>query len=99
MALAQIGLVAGLALNKNSGQLVILSGIPVLVGYLVAYFRYSETIEVMEMIGSIFILIGVAGVIKCGSSPPEQKEANRLTLIGDPSRPPTEMIYRLVRIS
>lgn len=41
LALGQLGLVAGLALNKNTGKIVILTGLPVVVGYVVSYFRYG----------------------------------------------------------
>jgi hypothetical protein len=41
----------------------------------------------MELIGSIMILIGLMGVIKCGDEPVEVLGANKL--IGDPSKPPT----------
>lgn len=45
LALGQLASVAGLALNKKTGEIVILSGLPVFVGYLVSYFRYGESIE------------------------------------------------------
>ena len=32
---------ASLALNKKTGQVVILTGIPVMLGYLISYFRYG----------------------------------------------------------
>jgi len=41
LALGQLVFVAGLGLNKKTGQLVILTGIPVLLGYLLSYFRYG----------------------------------------------------------
>lgn len=41
LALGQLASVAGLALNKKTGEIVILSGLPVFVGYLVSYFRYG----------------------------------------------------------
>lgn len=65
LAVGQLLFVAGLALNKKTGQIVILTGIPVLMGYLVSYFRYGETIELLELTGSIFILVGLMGVINC----------------------------------
>lgn len=65
MALGQLMFVAGLALNKKTGQLVILTGIPVFIGYLLSYFRYREMIKPMELIGSILIFIGLLGVINC----------------------------------
>jgi drug/metabolite transporter (DMT)-like permease len=69
LALGQLVFVAGLALNKKTGQIVILTGIPVFVGYIVSYFRYGEGIQSLEMIGSIMILIGLIGVINCGEQP------------------------------
>ena len=47
LAVGQMLFVAGLGLNKKTGQIVILTGIPVLVGYLVSYFRYGERISMM----------------------------------------------------
>ena len=44
LAVGQSFTVVGLGLNKRSGQLVILTGIPVFVGYAVSYFRYGEMI-------------------------------------------------------
>jgi hypothetical protein len=41
LALGQLVSVAGLGLNKKTGQIVILTGIPVFVGYLISYFRYG----------------------------------------------------------
>jgi hypothetical protein len=41
LALGQLVFVAALAMNKKTGQLVILTGIPVLLGYLISYFRYG----------------------------------------------------------
>jgi drug/metabolite transporter (DMT)-like permease len=66
LAVAQMVFVAGLALNKKTGQIVILTGLPVFVGYIVSYFRYGEIIQSLEMLGSIMILIGLTGVIQCG---------------------------------
>ena len=66
LVIGQSFTVVGLGLNKKSGQLVILTGIPVFVGYVVSYFRYGELIEMLELIGSIMILIGLVGVINCG---------------------------------
>ena len=65
MALGQLMFVAGLALNKKTGQLVILTGIPVFISYLLSYFRYGEMINPMELVGSILIFIGLLGVINC----------------------------------
>jgi drug/metabolite transporter (DMT)-like permease len=96
LALGQLGLVASLALNKNSGQLLILSGIPVLVGYLVSYFRYGETIESMEMIGSILILVGLTGVINCGDRPDSSMGAG-LIKVGEP-KSSTQKMYDILRI-
>ena len=83
LALGQLVFVAGLALNKKTGQIVILTGIPVFVGYIVSYFRYGEGIQVLEMIGSIMILIGLIGVINCGEQPQEGAQ-NSSKLIGGP---------------
>jgi len=66
LALGQLFFVAGLGLNKKTGQLIILTGIPVIIGYLVSYIRYGEMIKPMETIGSFLILIGLIGVINCG---------------------------------
>jgi drug/metabolite transporter (DMT)-like permease len=66
LALGQLVFVAGLGLNKKTGQLIILTGIPVFIGYLVSYFRYGESIKPMEAIGSTLILVGLLGVINCG---------------------------------
>jgi len=41
LALAQLLFVAGLGLNKKTGQLIILTGIPVFIGYLLSYFLYG----------------------------------------------------------
>ena len=41
LAFAQTVFGAGLAMNKKTGQVVILTGIPVLLGYLISYFRYG----------------------------------------------------------
>jgi drug/metabolite transporter (DMT)-like permease len=97
LALGQLVFVAGLGLNKKTGQIVILTGLPVFVGYLISYFRYGELIKSMEMIGSIMILIGLTGVIKCGESPADSAMASN-KLIGDPAKPPTEMMYNVLRI-
>lgn len=40
-ACAQTLFGTGLTLNKKTGQVIVLSGIPVLVGYTLAYFRYG----------------------------------------------------------
>lgn len=88
LALGQMVFVAGLGLNKKTGQIVILTGIPVLIGYLLSYFRYGETIQSMELIGSIMILIGLTGVIKCGDSPADN-ELSSHKLIGDTQKAPT----------
>lgn len=97
LALGQLVFVAALGLNKKTGQIVILTGLPVLVGYLVSYFRYGEMIQSLELIGSMMILIGLMGVIKCGEQPAELTSAST-KLIGDPSKPPTEMMYNVLRI-
>jgi drug/metabolite transporter (DMT)-like permease len=98
LAIGQLGLVAGLALNKKSGQLLILSGIPVIVGYLVSYFRYGETIESMEMIGSILIMIGLTGVIYCGDNPEVAAVSTGLIMVGDPAKTSTQKVYDVLRI-
>jgi len=77
LVLGQLFSVAALALNKKTGQIVVLSGIPVLIGYLISYFRYQETIESLELIGSLMITIGLIGVIRCGDDP-NQENANKL---------------------
>jgi uncharacterized membrane protein len=66
LAIGQMFFVAGLGLNKKTGQIVILTGIPVIVGYLVSYLRYGERINSLQMVGSIMILVGLVGVIRCG---------------------------------
>jgi uncharacterized membrane protein len=83
LVLGQLFSVAALALNKKTGQIVILSGIPVLIGYLLSYFRYQETIESLELIGSIMITIGLIGVIKCAD---EANQENSNKLIGEPKK-------------
>mgnify|MGYP000963401259 FL=1 len=65
LAVGQLVFVAGLGLNKKTGQLIILTGIPVFISYLLSYFRYGEMIKPMEAVGSILILIGLLGVINC----------------------------------
>lgn len=69
LAVGQMLFVAGLGLNKKTGQIVILTGIPVFVGYFVSYFRYGERINSMEMVGSCMILVGLIGVIRCSDEP------------------------------
>ena len=59
-------MVAGIDLNMKTGQIVTLTAIPVLVGYGISYYRYSERISPMKVLGSLLILIGVLGVINCG---------------------------------
>jgi uncharacterized membrane protein len=66
LAIGQMFFVAGLGLNKKTGQIVILTGIPVIVGYLVSYLRYGERINSLQMTGSMMILVGLVGVIRCG---------------------------------
>jgi len=44
LTIGQLLFTAGLALNKKSGQIVVLTGIPVLIGYLISYFRYGEKV-------------------------------------------------------
>lgn len=83
MAIAQLVFVAGLGLNKKTGQIVILTGLPVIVGYVVSYFRYGETLQSLELMGSIMILIGLVGVIQCGDEPVEENQES-YKLIGDP---------------
>lgn len=41
LALGQLVFVAGLGLNKKTGQIVLLTGLPVFVSYIVSYFRYG----------------------------------------------------------
>lgn len=41
LVLGQLVFVAGLGLNKKTGQIVILTAIPVFIGYLLSYFRYG----------------------------------------------------------
>lgn len=97
LALGQMVFVAGLGLNKKTGQIVILTGIPVLIGYLISYFHYGETIQSMELIGSIMILIGLTGVIKCGDSPTDNALSSH-KLIADPQKAPTEVMYNVLRL-
>jgi len=68
LALVAGFMVAGIDLNMKTGQIVILTAIPVLVGYVISYYRYSERISAIEIFGSLMILVGVLGVINCGSS-------------------------------
>lgn len=62
-------MVASLSLNKKTGQLIVLTGIPVFIGYLLSYYMYGESIKPMELAGSVLILIGLLGVINCGDNP------------------------------
>lgn len=98
LALGQLASVAGLALNKKTGEIVILSGLPVFVGYLVSYFRYGESIESFELVGSILILIGLMGVIKCGGESEVKEELMDSRLVGGVARPPTAMLYKVLRL-
>jgi hypothetical protein len=41
LALAQSFMVAGIGLNKKTGQLVMLTALPVMIGYAVSYYRYG----------------------------------------------------------
>lgn len=41
LTLSQLVFVAGLSLNRKTGQMVVLTCIPVLIGYLLSYFRYG----------------------------------------------------------
>jgi len=68
LALVAGFMVAGIDLNMKTGQIVILTAIPVLVGYVISYYRYSERVSAIEIFGSLMILVGVLGVINCGSS-------------------------------
>lgn len=45
----------------------------------------------------MMILIGLMGVIKCGEEPAEVALASS-KLIGDPSKPPTEIMYNVLRM-
>ena len=65
LALGQLFMCASLGLNKKTGQLVILTGIPVFIGYLVSYFSYGQSINAMQLTGSCLILVGLLGVINC----------------------------------
>ena len=95
LALGQLVFVAALGLNKKTGQIVVLTGLPVLVGYLVSYFRYGEMIQSLELTGSMMILIGLMGVIKCGEQSAESVFAQ---LVGEPSKRPTERMYKVLRM-
>ena len=68
LALFQLLFVAGIGLNKKTGQLIVLTGIPVLVGFMISFYRYGEKIGSMEIVGSAMLLFGVIGVINCGES-------------------------------
>jgi drug/metabolite transporter (DMT)-like permease len=68
LALSQLCSTASLGLNKKTGQLIILTGIPILIGYLLSYIRYGEKIQIMEIIGTSLIFTGLMGVIHCGES-------------------------------
>jgi hypothetical protein len=48
------------------------------------------------MIGSILILIGLIGVIKCEDQPDAVQASSRL--IGNSAKPPTEMLYNVLRL-
>lgn len=98
LALGQLASVAGLALNKKTGEIVILSGLPVFVGYLVSYFRYGEAIESFELVGSIMILIGLMGVIQCGGESEVKEDIMDSQLVLGVARPPTAMLYRVLRL-
>lgn len=69
LAIAQSFMVAGIGLNKKTGQLIMLTALPVMIGYAVSYYRYGEKINSMQVIGSLILLIGVFGVINCGEVP------------------------------
>lgn len=66
LALGQLTMTAALSLNRKTGQMVILTGIPVFIGYIVSYFKYGEQVKPLELTGSLLILVGLLGVINCG---------------------------------
>lgn len=66
LTIAQLCVTAALAMNRKSVQIIILTGIPVFIGYLLSYYRYEEVIKPMEALGSCMILVGLLGVINCG---------------------------------
>ena len=41
LALGQLLMTPSLALNKKTGQLIVLTGIPVFIGYFLSYYRYG----------------------------------------------------------
>ena len=65
LVIAQSCFGAGIAHNRKTGQIAVLTGIPILLSYVIAYFRYGEMPDPFEMIGSGLIMIGVYGVINC----------------------------------
>jgi len=95
---------AGLGLNKKTGQVVILTFIPVILGYCIAYYRYGETIKSVKIIGSMLILLGLLGVTNCGDQAAAET-ATKQTLVarskamGDPASSPTQMMYNVMSIS
>jgi hypothetical protein len=53
----------------------------------------------MEAIGSVMILIGLIGVINCGDSQVVSEPTGTSKLLGDPSRPPTEIFFNVIKMS
>jgi mannitol-specific phosphotransferase system IIBC component len=64
-------MVAGFGMNKKTGQLIILTMIPVLIGYALSYLRYGERIGIIEGVGSFLIIVSFLGVINLGSEEPK----------------------------
>lgn len=97
LALGQLTMTAALGLNKKTGQMVILTGIPVFIGYIVSYFKYGERVKPLELTGSLLILMGLLGVINCGGAPGEEEKA----LAGSKATEatPTQMMYSIIRMS
>jgi drug/metabolite transporter (DMT)-like permease len=99
LALCQILMVASVALNKKTGQLTMLTMIPVLIGYALSYFRYGERIGIIEAVGSFLIILGFVGVINLST------EMSQAALIGAAASAPVnptvdtkQRIYNVIKM-
>ena len=72
MAVAQVCYVTGLLITKNMGVVTTFQFTAILMGLVVSTLRYGELINLVSLLGSIAIVVGIIQIVRLKDKPSDK---------------------------
>jgi drug/metabolite transporter (DMT)-like permease len=64
ISVGQLSYIGALVLTKNMGVITTLSFTTILMGFLISILRYGEKVNLIGVVGSIAIVVGIVFIVK-----------------------------------